>query len=110
MGNIGLRLVVIVVGHEILHGVLREKLLELGAELGRQGLVVGQNQGGPVGLLNDIGHGEGLAGTGDAQHDLLVKAQLQTAAQLLNGLRLIAGGLVRGVKFKIHGVLLYDNG
>ena len=72
VGDIGLGLVVIVVAHEVLHGVLREELLELRAELGGQGLVVGQDQGGALDLLDDLGHGIGLTGAGDAQQDLLI--------------------------------------
>ena len=61
MGDVGLGLVIVVIGDEILHGVFREELLELAAKLGGQGLVVGQNQSGPVQPCDDIGHGKGLA-------------------------------------------------
>ncbi|CUO44949.1 Uncharacterised protein [Flavonifractor plautii] len=67
VGDIGLGLVVVVVGHKILYRVVGEKFLKLGAELGRQGLVVGQHQGGPLHRLDDLGHSEGLARTGDAK-------------------------------------------
>ena len=66
VGDIGLRLVVIVVGDKILHGVVGEKLLEFRTKLGRQCLIVGQHQRRPLDLLNDLGHGVGLAGAGDA--------------------------------------------
>ena len=46
--EVGLGLVVVVVGDEVLDGVVREELAELGVELGRQGLVVGDHQGGPA--------------------------------------------------------------
>ena len=42
--HIGFRLVVIVVGDEVLDRVLGEELLELGVELGCQGLVVRHDQ------------------------------------------------------------------
>ena len=61
VGDIGLGLVVVVIGDEILHRVFREKLLELAAELGGQSLVVGKDKGGPVQPGNDICHGKGLA-------------------------------------------------
>ena len=80
MGDIGLRLVVVVVGHEILHRVVGEEFLELGAQLGGQGLVVGQHQGGTLHLLDDLGHGEGLARAGDAQQGLLVQPRLRRPA------------------------------
>ena len=38
-------MVVVVVGHEILHRVLGEKLFELAVELGREGFVVGYDEG-----------------------------------------------------------------
>ena len=41
MGNIGLWLVVVVIGNEIFHSVLREKFPELAAQLGRQRLIMG---------------------------------------------------------------------
>ena len=61
VGDIRLRLVVVVVGDEIFHGVVREELPELLAQLGCQGLVVGQHQGGPLDPFDDLGHGIGLA-------------------------------------------------
>jgi hypothetical protein len=74
VGDVRLRLVVVVVGDEIFHGVVGEKLLELAAQLGGQRLVVGQHQRGALHLLDDLGHGIGLAGAGDAQQHLLGQA------------------------------------
>ena len=71
MGDISLRLVVIVIGNKILHRIVGEKFPELRAKLGRQGLIVGQNQSGPVHLLNNRCHREGLTGTGHTQQGLL---------------------------------------
>ena len=106
MGNVRLRLVVVVVGDEILHRILREKLPELLAELGRQGLVVGQHQGGPLDLFDDLGHGVGLAAAGDAQQHLLAQPRLQPRRQLLNGLGLVAGGGIFRYDFEFwHGIL-----
>ena len=65
--DVGLGLVVIEVGDEILDGVLGEELLELAVELRGQRLVVREDQRGPVQRLDDVGHGEGLARAGDAQ-------------------------------------------
>ena len=101
VGNIGLRLVVVVVADEVLHGVVGKELLELRAELGRQGLVVGQHQGGPLDGLDDLGHGEGLSGAGDAQEDLLLQPALDARRQGGDGLRLVAGGLVFGYDLKL---------
>ena len=49
--DVGLGLVVVVVGDEVLDGVVREELAELGVELGGQRLVVGQHQRRPLDLL-----------------------------------------------------------
>ena len=65
-GDVGLRLVVIVIGNEILHRRVGEEPLELGTELSRQGLVVSEDQRGLLDPLYDLGHGVGLAGAGDA--------------------------------------------
>ena len=94
VGDIGLRLVIVIVADEILHRVVGEELPELGAQLGGQGLVVGQDQGGTLDLLDDLGHGEGLARSGDAQQRLLVQPHLDTPGQGLNSLGLVPAGLV----------------
>ena len=99
-GDIGLGLVVIVVGYEILHRILREKGPELGAQLGGQRLVVGQHQGRPVALGNDVGHGKGLAAAGDAQQGLAAVPPLHPRHQLLDGLGLVAGGLIGRHQFE----------
>ena len=113
VGDIGLRLIVIVIRNEIFHRVVGEKLLELGAQLGRQGLVMGQDQGGPLHRLDHLGHGEGLAGAGDAQQHLLLQPVLDALRQRGDGLGLVAGGLVFRNDFKsrhsvplslLHGV------
>jgi hypothetical protein len=94
VGDIRLRLIVVVVGHEILHGVFGEKLLELAAQLGGQRLVVGQHQRGLLHPLDDLGHGVGLAGASDAQQRLLVQPRLHAPGQGVYRLRLVAGGSV----------------
>ena len=60
-GDVCLGLVVVVVRDEILHGVLREELAELRAELGGQGLVVREHQRRALDALYDLGHRIGLA-------------------------------------------------
>ena len=106
MGDIGLGLIVIVIADKVFHRVVGEKLLELGAQLGRQGLVVGQNQGGPLGLLDHLRHGKGLAGAGDAQQDLLLQPVLNALRQSGDGLGLVAGRLVFRNDFKFRHILL----
>ena len=91
-GDVGLRLVIIIIGNEILHSRVREKALELGAELGCQGLVMGQDQRGLLDLFYDLGHGVGFARAGDAQQHLEPVAPQDALAQLLYGLGLVALG------------------
>ena len=101
-GNICFRLIIIIVTDEEFHGIFREKLPEFRAELGRQRLVVGEHQGGPLHLLDDVGHDKGLARAGDAQHGLLLHPQPQALHQLFNGLRLAARRLVIAFQFKFR--------
>ena len=59
--DICFRLVIIVVGDEILHGIVREERLELPVELGRKGLVVAEYEGRTLKFLYDVGHRESLS-------------------------------------------------
>ena len=59
--DVGLGLVVVVVGDEVLDGVVREELAELVAELRGERLVVGDDQGRAADLLDDPGHRRRLA-------------------------------------------------
>ncbi len=101
-GNVGFGLVVVVVADEVFDGVAGEELLELVIELGGEGLVVGEDEGGAVGLLDDLGHGEGLAGAGDAEEDLVLFAGAEALHQLVDGAGLVAAGLVGGDELKVH--------
>ena len=105
VGDIGLGLVVVIVADEVFHGVVGEELLELRAELGRQGLVMGQHQGGPLDPLDDLGHGEGLAGAGDAQQHLLLQSVLDALRQGRDGLGLVAGGFIFRNDFKFRHIV-----
>ena len=58
--DIGLGLVVVVVGDEVLHSVIGEEGLELGVELRCQGLVVAQYERGLFDLSDDVGCRKGL--------------------------------------------------
>ena len=109
VGDVGLGLVVVVVGDEILHRVFREKFLELAAKLGGQSLVVSKDKGGPVQPGNDVCHGKGLARAGYAQKHLLVYSVFNGADQALNGLRLVACGPVIRNKFEFIHPALQNN-
>jgi len=58
LGDVGLRLVVVIVGNEVVDGVIGEELAELPVQLGGQGFVVGDNQGGLLDVLDHVGDGE----------------------------------------------------
>ena len=66
-GDVGLGLVVVEVGDKVVDGVIGKKLLELGEELGGEGFIVGEDEGRAAVVLDDVGHGEGLARAGDAK-------------------------------------------
>ena len=99
-GEVGLRLIVIVVRDEVFHRVLGEEGLELAVELRRQGFVVAQDQRRPLEVLDDVRHREGLSGTGHAQQADVPDVILQRLGNLTYGFRLVAGRLVcRKVEF-----------
>ena len=52
--------------------------------------------------LDDLGHGEGLAGAGDAEQDLVFFAGREAGDDLCDGAGLVALGLVGGVELKLH--------
>ena len=66
-GDVGLGLVVVVVGDEVLHAVVREELAELVGELGGERLVRGQHEGGLLHLLDGPADRGALARPGDAR-------------------------------------------
>ena len=68
--HVRLRLVVVVVGDEVLDGVLREELAELVAELRGERLVVRDHERRPLQLLDDPRHRRRLAGARGAEQGL----------------------------------------
>ena len=94
-GDVGFRLIIIIVRDEILHRAVRKKLAELGAQLRGQRLVVGDDQRGALHALDDGSHRVGFARTGDTQQHLAGHAALHALCQRLDGLRLIALRLER---------------
>ena len=73
--DVRLGLVVVVVGDEVLDGVVREELPELVAELRRERLVVGDDERRPAGLLDRPRHRRRLAGAGRADERLELLAR-----------------------------------
>ena len=70
--HIRFRLVVIVIGDEILDGVVREERLHLAIELRRQDLVRREDQRRLLDRCDDVRHREGLARAGDPEQDLVL--------------------------------------
>ena len=91
--DIGFRLVIVVIGDEILHRVVGKEALELAVELRRQRLVRSQDQGRPLRRLDHLGHGEGLARAGDAEQHLGALVAVRALDQFGDGGGLIALGL-----------------
>ena len=92
--DVRLGLVVVVVGDEVLDGVVREQLPQLVGQLGGQRLVRRHHQRRPLQLLDQPRGGRRLAGAGRAQqHDVLL-ARADAPLQVVDRRRLVAGGLV----------------
>ncbi len=66
---------------------------------------MGHDQGGAVGRLDHLGGGEGLARSGDAEQDLMLLAIEDAAGEGLDGLRLVALGLVVAYQLEVHSPL-----
>ena len=94
--QVGLRLVVVVIRHEIFHGVLREEVAELPVQLRREGFVVAQDQRRTVQPRDDVGHRESLSRTRHAQQRVVFGPVFDRADELPDRLRLVAHrGIVR---------------
>ena len=91
LGDVGLGLVVVVVGDEVLHPVLGEELAELVGELRRQRLVRGEHQRGALHLLDGPGDGGRLSRSGYPEQRLEAVASVDSLGQLVDRLGLITG-------------------
>ena len=63
---------------------------------------MGEDEGGAVDALDDLGHGEGFAGACNSKQDLMLLAGVEAVDELVDGAGLVAAGLVLGDKLKIH--------
>jgi len=99
--QVGLGLVVVEVADEVLDGVVREELAELGVELRSQRLVVGDDERGLPVPGDDLRQGERLAGAGDAQKGLLLQPLAEPVDELVDRLGLVAGRLEVGDEFEV---------
>ena len=105
--KIGLRLIVIVVGYEIFHRILRKEGFELPVELGGQGLVVAENKCRSLQFLNHIGHSEGLAGACHSKQSDISDAGIKGLYELGYRLRLVSGRLISGVELKLQNFVCF---
>ena len=105
--NVGFRLVIIVIRHEIFNRVFREELAEFRIELGCQRLVVRHHQRRHLQALNHIGDGKRLAGCSRAKQHLVAVPFFHPFHQLINGFRLVTSRLVWSYQFEIHGYTLH---
>jgi hypothetical protein len=103
--HVGLGLVVVVVGDEVLDRVVREELAELVAELSGERLVVGDHERRPLNLLDRERHRRRLARARHAEQRLEPIPRAQARGQLVTRLRLVGDRLVSGVDLEArHGV------
>ena len=99
--DVGLGLVVVVVGDEVLDRVVGEELAELVAELRGERLVVGDHQRGALHRGDRRRHREGLAGAGRPQQGLEPLPRPQPLGQPGDRLRLVGGRRVGGVELEL---------
>ena len=105
---VGLGLVVVVVGDEIFDGIAGKEGLEFSVELGRERLVVRQNEGRPLHRGDDVGDREGLAAARDPEQDLVGFSVAQALDQGRNGLGLAAAG--HEIAHEFEGSIRGDRG
>jgi hypothetical protein len=105
LGDVGVRLrhvrlglVVVVVGDEVLHGVLGEEGPHLLVELGRERLVVADDERRPVQLLDGLRHDVRLADTRDPLQGDVALAGAHGPHDGVDGRPLVASGLERGLQ------------
>ena len=94
MGNIGLRLIIIIIGDKVFHRILREELLEFAAELCRKCFIVGKHQRRAVERSDDIGHRERLPRAGNPPKHLFVQAVFHPGDKRSDRLRLVTHRLI----------------
>ena len=100
--HVRLGLVVVVVADEVLDGVLGEEFLKLRRELGRQRLVVRDDQRGPVQALYHAGHRERLTAARHAEQCLVPQPLRQALREPRDGLRLVAGRIEVGYELELR--------
>src|SRR5208282_6267156 len=92
--DVGFGLVIIVVADEILDGVLWEERSEFVEELRGKRLIVSENDGRAVRVLDHFRHRESFARTGDAEKDLMAVAVVDPADETRDRFGLVTAGFV----------------
>ena len=105
-GNIRLRLVIIIIADKITYIIIGKKSLELAGQLCRQRLVVGNDQGRPLYLLNQLGDGKGLARAGSSQQHLGLLPILNACRQIRHCLWLVPHRLKGSHHLEGHRLLI----
>ena len=95
-----LRLVVVVMGHEVFNCILGEIACNFMIQLTSKCFVVTKNQGWNVETFNHVGHGKGLPATCNTEQDASFLTILKLLYQFLNSTRLISRGLELTVQAK----------
>ena len=91
-GDVGLGLVVVVVGDEVLDRVVREERPELVAQLRGERLVVGDHERRALDALDDAGHRHRLAGARRAEQGRAAVAGGEALGDAVDRARLVGGG------------------
>ena len=89
LGDVGFRLVIVVIADEIFDGVPREERPELAHELRGECLIVGDDQRRPLKLLDYVGHRERFAGAGHTEQRFVALPGPEPTDQLGDRLRLV---------------------
>ena len=103
--DVGLRLIVVVVAHEVFDGVVGEELLELLVELRGERLIVRHHEDGPIHLLDHLRDRERLPRARDAHEDLEPLPLAHAAHKRFDRLRLIPPRLILGDQGERHSAL-----
>ena len=98
--NIGFRLVIVVVGNEVFHAVIREEVPEFVEELRRKSLVMRQHKGGFVARGYDVGDGKRLSRAGYPEKRPAPEISLSAFHEFLYGFRLRSFRLKIAYQFK----------
>ena len=99
--DIGFRLVIVVITDEVFHAAVREKCFQLAAQLCGERLVMGDDQGRLLHLLDDGSHGKRFSAAGYTQQDLILQSLLHARCQGFDRLGLVAGRRVGRFQHKL---------